>query len=948
MVSDIRRPNLNPQSPRMTFEDALDEALSQANAPALPEATRKRIGKLAAASPLYAAQLLANPGWAQLLQAHEEDVAPLTRRRHALLWNGADPGIDAPRETWLRALQRYRRIHCMCIAYREVNGLAPVAQSVAELSALAEHCLHAVFNRVFTLFTQRFGRPHSAETGHPSQWCILGMGKLGGSELNFCSDLDLIFFHDDPGMCMREDGREGTLSNAEFYARMVREGTQLLQERTECGFLYNIDWRLRPEGDTGPMVRTLAGMEHYYYTAGQTWERLAMIKARPVAGDATLGGEFLESINTFRYPRHPQPAILTEVAGVKVRIEREVIGAGAMRLNIKNGYGGIREVEFFVQGLQILHGGRNPFLQATGTMEALERLIRYELATKEQAEILREAYAFFRLLENRVQMREETQEHALPAPGPAREAFIAGLDLRPAEFEERLDGLRDAVHAIYKDLVGEPPEEDDIDDIRALLSGADPGTRLMAKLERWFGDKAGVAGGTLRNFVTGGPDYLLTREHCMLFRDMAAQFDDLLPPLAHPRRTLERLERYAQAYGARMQLLKVCAANKEFFRAILLLFDRSAFIHEWVCRQPEILEEVLFQQLRRNKDVAQLREEMAQAPSGGPPSRWLRLYVKAEQVRLAARQLLAKRPQCETELELSMLADAVLAESLGRIDGNETGLALIGLGKLGAQELAFGSDLDLIAIGTPRDIEQQGIAIRNLRTALGPGDGDVGSIYELDFRLRPHGNDGPLVVTLEAFADYGTRHAQLWERMMLLRARFVAGNAQLGEQFLSAAHTLALASPISDADIAELWQLRLRAEREKTRLSPKELCFKAGPGGIMDIEYLVQLLQLRHGRGRTSVITPNTRRGLKALADAGVLAPDDSTTLAAHYEHLRLVEFSLRREVNASISNLPSDAYDQQSIARWFGHREWPAFWDSHLTIMQDTRARVTRILCVP
>ena len=423
--------------------------------PALPPEAWARFERLADASPLYARLLRQHPDycpWLEEPQNRDTDYRYQALRHEWRKFTGATGGDLSHDETCLGALRRWRRKMTLRIAYRDINGLATPAVTVAEITRLGEFCLRECHLLATRQWTRRHGEPWDEQLAKPARFCVLGLGKLGGQELNFSSDIDLIYLYEGEGHC-RRDGQAGSFTNVEFFTKVAETITGQLQAQTADGFLFRVDVRLRPEGAFGPLVRSLAGLEHYYAAAGQTWERMALIKARPVAGDLTLGAELLESLQAFRYPRHPPPSLLAEIAAMKVRTEQEVVGRKALARDVKSGHGGIREIEFVAQAFQLLHAGRYPFLQTHATTAALEQLVRYELMPPAEATFLLEAYWFLRRVEHAIQMREEHQVHSLPED-PAEIAAIARTlgFVAVAEFQNRLDAIRRRVRRTYQGL----------------------------------------------------------------------------------------------------------------------------------------------------------------------------------------------------------------------------------------------------------------------------------------------------------------------------------------------------------------------------------------------------------------------------------------------------------------------------------------------------------------
>ncbi len=911
---------------------------------ALAPAADARLARLADISPLYRDWVAAHPDYWSWVEEPRNRDETLRFAAFGVIWREE---FDSGGEDFAAALRRFRRKLSFRAAYREVNELCDVSVTVRELSLLAEFVLRTALEETMRRWEQRLGRPWDEEQNAPARFCVLALGKLGGQEINFCSDVDLILFYSGNGHC-RKGGAPTAVENGEFYSRLARDYCVLLQKRSEDGFLFNVDLRLRPEGDAGPLVRSMTSLASYYWTTGQTWERLAFIRARPVAGDLPLGAELLEELNPFRYPRSVSPGLLDEVAGVKSRIEREVVGRAHLERDIKNGWGGIREVEFFAQAQQLLEGGRNPFLQTGQLVEALERLARYGKVSREDAVFLKSAYLFLRLVENRLQLREEEAVHELPPPGPERELLAHSLGFaEPRVFEEKLAALRQGIRQRYAALFPESTREAGIQEWTLFASGREPSPVLRAQMARWFG-AAAQDHARLRQFILGG-DGPLAREQVSLFLDVSAQFDQVLPGLARPLRALERLARFGEHYGARRQFFQALVGNPGLLRALALLFDRSTAIYDWLCAHPGIMEELLYIAPRRTKSGAEMAAEIARLadePAEFPRRLWL--YVKAEQVRAAMAELLFGLGSEVIEQRLTSLADAVLAATL-RLADPAGRLAVVALGKYGGGELGIGSDLDLLILTPGDDLagdEQRILAWKKLLEHETPW----GRALEVDLRLRPHGVAGPLGVTLAALRAYHqpAGGAQTWERQLLTRARFAAGARALGAELLAWRDGLLYTKPAPATVRGDLRQMRHRIEQEKAREAGADRAYKAGPGGLVDIEFAAQWLQLAHGWQAPVLRTPATRATLRAAGEAGYLEPDDAATLLAHYDALRRVELALRRDAGTALAVLPAETAEVQALAIWLGYADGRALLADLRTRRAEVRAIFEKIVKEP
>jgi len=910
--------------------------------PSLTQEDCIRLNRLARLSPLYRNLLLKHPEYLPgVLEEPQEDG-----ENGGLLteWAAERRTLPEDEAAILARLRTFRRKVSLRIAYREINRLQPVSRSVRELSLLADLAVRECLTLALTRWRSRYGEPWDDAAGSAARFCVMGLGKLGGRELNFSSDIDLIYVYEGEGSC-RKNGSPTPFSTAQGFTKVAESLTGFLQEVTEHGFLFRVDLRLRPEGARSPIVRSLTGMENYYAAAGQSWERMALIKARPIAGDLSLGGELLENLHSFRYPRHPPPSLLTEIAAMKLRTEREVVGMANLHRDLKRGLGGIREIEFIVQTMQLLHAGRFPFLQTGSTVEGLEQLTRYRLMVPEESRMLADAYWFLREIEHRLQIREENQTHSLPTDPEQMEAIAESFSFADAAaFEHRLGEIRGEVRSLYEGLLQSSPADEELADWWLYLAESKTAPRVTESLRRWFGP-ADDARAALQDFLQGSRHNLLTREQVSRFRGLTRTFDAVMPSLAFPVRTLRRISRFADAYGTRSQFLSTCSLDPRFFEIVALLFDRSEFIFDLLCRHPEIVEEVLRPAiLRRRKSSAETQREIERAGPAENGGDWLWLYVKAEQIRISIGDFLGFLNQEEAEQDLSRLADAVLHWLLHLVDPQER-LLVVALGKYGGAEMSLGSDLDLLFFSDGEHPAEDQAAVRHLLSHL--GQGGAGPVFPVDVRLRPHGEDGPLVGTLPGLRRYHARRAQLWEKQILTRARVISGPEPLATGFHSLVDELLYRpeSRFSRDTLSPLWEMRLRIERERDVVQPPQRAFKTGPGGLMDLEFLAQILQLKWGSRYPEVRQTSTRGVLAALGQLELVDQGHLETLQENLVFLRHVEVLLRRNRCTPVSIIPEGPEDQHALARWARFRNYPEFWAEHCRAMVATRQIVLATL---
>ena len=909
--------------------------------------------KLCSLSPLYAQWLGQRPeARAWLLRPENQQEF----RYQALVdeWRNFSRGRtsmdDASANSLEEELREWRRLQSARIALLAVNGLSSETVVVAEMSRLAEFCIHQSTTWARRHWFDRYGEPWDDQLNRPARLAVMALGKLGGQELNFSSDVDLVFVYEGDGFCRRGGGEITPFASVEVFTKIAETIVQTLSRATPAGFLFRVDVRLRPEGASGPLVRSLSSMEHYYSLAGQTWERLAWIKARSIAGDVDLGAELLESLQDFRYPRHPSPSLLTEIAAVKRRTEREVVGA-ALERDIKSGLGGIREIEFIAQANQVLHAGRFPFLQTHQTEIALQQLARYEVITAADSEELLACYWFLRRVENRLQMREEQAVHTLPPRGETFDHLARSLDFDGAEaFDHKLASVRARVRQAYTALLTEHDATDEtFESWWTFLTSPKIPPVVESALQRWMPGEPRAAA-ELRLLASGDSGRALTREYVQRFCDLANALDQVMPDLSRPALTLRRLARFAERYGSRSHFFSICAAQPTFLRALALLFDRSGGIHELLCAHPEIFEEIIRpENLRLHKTADALDREFAASPGDEPPfARWFPLYIRAEQVRVLLAELLGFCNRQEAQASLVALADAAWRAVLGR----EAGLAsliVIGLGKYGARELTAGSDLDVLFLinddsharaevtASPTELAVVEEALRrSLRFFQLP---DLhGPAWTIDARLRPHGEVGALITTTTAFKLYHRDSAQLWERQALTRSRVAAGPAEARVQWAALANEVIYQPGLNATQRAQIWKMRLRIQNERDLVEPRERAFKSASGGLVDHEFFAQAWALEFGAGDASWHAQAVEELLARVVRGQMLPEQTAARLRENYSFLKNIEWTLRRDALAPVTVLPTDL---KALANWLGFLSGETFWTEHVARMRETRELV-------
>ena len=926
--------------------------------------------------------LVAHPDWLDSLDAGR---LQFPRREQGLrneLAALVNPSIEAGDfAVALDRLREFKQHEMLRIAARDLVRLGMVSEITRELSDVADVCLGGVWEICRRQFVGRLGRPWHQDTEgrwQPTGFCVLGLGKLGGQELNYSSDVDVMFVYNEEGHVFREPPIKGKtqrpiMPNHQFFNRFAEAFIAEVSRMTPAGMLFRIDLRLRPEGDAGPLTRSLGSYENYYAQWGQTWERMMLIKARPVGGDGGLAGEFLEMIQPFRYPRAIDAGVIQEIGAMKDRIENEVVRAGEIDRNVKLGRGGIREIEFLVQSQQLLHAGRQPFLQCSQTLPCLEKLAQYHLLSGGEAESLRGAYCFLRDVEHRLQMEENLQTQTIPAGRPARERLAR---LMGCETVTQFDASRRAhtgeVRRIFdrhlkSEKIPAPAESFP----REFAGAEEPWKKLLAEHSFRDPDKAFQM---LREFVEG-PGYIHVSQrtaglaHKLLPRLLgmcprrnaaggmkdagprpSASRDPRSAVLSDPDRVVTRLDSFITAYGTRAMLFELWNSNPAIFELLILLFDRSEFLAELAIRTPDMVDELVTSgRLRRRKTAEETLNDLRHGLEDEDQHLWLRRYHHTELMRVGLRDILGLADFEQYLQELSGLADACLQYALEVVlrksKIKRSPFAIIGLGKLGGAEIDYGSDLDIVFVADPKATRLQHLQEIALEVMdLVSRRTEAGLVFHTDARLRPDGEKGLLVNTLDAFEEYYRRRAQVWEIQTLTRTRPVAGDAQWGSRFQELAGVLtdfragAVAAdfrlppgrPPDGGKTRRLkpgsaglhqglaaytpdWKgtihrMRMRIEGERTPAGKDDLSIKTGKGGLMDAEFVAQALCLENGWREA-----NTLRALEHGRDSRALP--DADKLIVNYRNLRRVEGILRRWSYEGETVLPDEPEPYYRVA---------------------------------
>ena len=875
------------------------------------------------------------PAMGTLLAAFPDDAQVLARgleRRRdlrALRRAAASRLVGLSGDPFVIELASFARREKLRAAARELLCETDVLVTARELSLLADVCLQFAYAEAAQWARGRFGEAFCAD-GSPCRFVLIGMGKLGGLELNAGSDIDLIPFYGTDDGYVRRDGVNSDVTLHEYFTRVTQRIVKSIEQLTEAGFVWRVDLRLRPEGARGPLVNSLAAAERYYETFGRTWQRAALLRARACAGDVSLGNELLDLLAPFVWRRSVTPQVAYEVVDLLDQARAEA-GADVDR-DLKIGRGGIRAVEFFVQSLQLIWGGKQKALRVQGTRAALERLrVRGYVTDRECSEML-EAYRFLRRAEHHVQYATGLQTHALPEPGIGMTRLALALGYAPAEFVKVLDETRRMVEERLRSLT--PLGETRSDEYAPLL-GALEG-QSEDDVARWLSGRAELAsfGDLARHLIV-----LARRPHMPLgsqTRDRYPGFATLLLSALFDAADPEQAARLMGTFIGRFAIadgyVKALAEEPAAIRRIVHLFGASRYLGEALAGHPELVDALLFSRDLPSAGVARLsvEDELSRLDEDAQEDAHLvvgalRRAMWRTTLHVGLAGLSEELSLRDTSHVLTALADAAVNLALAwalRSVGLSSGLAVIGMGKFGGQELGYGSDLDLFFVYDGGDefaeryvrAAQRAMRLLSMPHEDGPG-------YELDTALRPSGNQGLLVVPIDGFARYhdAAGGAHDWERQALIKARFVAGDVELGARVMSIAEGAAYRHGAPDA--ARMWALRLRMEEELGRerrtgdLSTSRFDYKVGRGGLVDVEFVTQWLQMKCGDD-PRVRARETEVALRQLEFVGALEQWQAEALRADYRFVRRIEMCLRMLHGGGTRLLESQAPGLTAVAR--------------------------------
>lgn len=844
-----------------------------------------------------------------------------------------------------RALRIYKEEEFLRIGCRDLADIADVQEVMAELSDLGAAVMETAIDFHWKRLVARHGKPPEVADG--TGFVAIGMGKISGRELNFSSDVDVIFLREpEEG---RTDGPE-SVSVGRFYESLAQSVSRSLSDITEDGFVFRIDLRLRPEGEKGELVPSLNNALDYYLGWGRTWERSALMKAVPLAGDRELGETFVRELEPFVYRKHLDYSTLEEMRVMKLRIEAQLRRKPG--INIKLGQGGIREIEFFVQALQLINGGKTRRVRSAGTLEALDLLRESGLLDKKTADDLRSAYLFFRKTEHRIQINHQLQTHELPRTAEDQEELARRLGYRKdalSTFLADLEKHRKVVEELFSSIFYHSDEEilgRISSNAKKVIEAIHDEAATRSLLARFGFEDPEASYPVLKNLLVPTDRKIASEKAGNLLQRLAPLFLDELLTVPEPGQALIALDTYIDSLYAHSTYFSTLLENPPTIQFIVRILGESRFFTDLLVRHPQAIDSLIArgaEEFPKSRDTLEsiLSERLAYSEDLEAELDVLRTFKNEEMLMIGVKHLSGEIESPTARCLITELAEVCLSAAVdlavremtrkfGEFDFlDPLPFVVLGMGKLGGREMTYLSDLDVIFIYEPpasqigrfsshewfSRLANRIISILSVPTA-------EGTVFSIDTRLRPSGNKGPLVSSLSSFRDYHEATSELWEKQALIRARPLTGAPRLVLEVNQIVRDCITRTRVSDQDVKEIARLRQRIETELAVEDDLHVDLKTGHGGLIDVEFFVQAKILMHAHSCPEIIRNNTLEGLAALRDEGFLDEASFDALDSGYRWLSNLEDRLRIMEHKSIDRLPLSGDKLRGLALRLGYGE--------------------------
>ncbi|MGL5660017.1 MAG: bifunctional [glutamate--ammonia ligase]-adenylyl-L-tyrosine phosphorylase/[glutamate--ammonia-ligase] adenylyltransferase [Aeromonas sp.] len=885
----------------------------------LPESVQRTLLTLLGLSDFVADSLIKQPELlAPLLVSGELD--------HAVRWPAYSQDLAekltkaSDEEALKKILRQFRRSKMLVIAWRELLGQATVEESFIHLTQLADTLICAARDWLYAKQCHELGTPMDGD-GHPQPLLILAMGKLGGGELNFSSDIDLIFTFPENGDTV---GGRRELANQSFFIKLGQRLINALHQQTQDGQVFRVDMRLRPFGDAGPLAISFAAMEDYYQHHGRNWERYAMVKARPLGPQDTHTMALTELLRPFVFRRYIDFGVIDGLRQMKAMIAAEVRRKG-LTGNIKLGAGGIREVEFIAQALQLIRGGREPALRVRHLPEALMAIAQCGALEASHCDRLLQAYRFLRRVENILQEIGDQQTQTLPSEEADRQRLIAVLGFANWDaFMAHLEGEMAAVHQQFTAVVGEdkesPTEVDQLwlDLWRTELDASELSPLLSAQ---GVADPSALAGALLRFKEEHHRRQVGPHGRIALAEVMPALLRRVISSAA-PAQLFERVCALLTRIFTRSAYLQLLAENPGALHQLVRLCDESALVSEQLARYPILLDELLdpqhlYHPTPLDQYKPQLRQFLLRIPKEDMEQQMeaLRQFKQVQLLRIVAADIAGALPLMKVSDHLTWLAEAICEEVVNQAwtqmserygvppevaASGQQGFAVIAYGKLGGIELGYSSDLDLVFLHSgdphrdtdgrkPIDSRQFYLRLAQRILHLFSTRTQSGILYEIDMRLRPSGDAGLLVSSLGAYQQYQQHDAWTWEHQALVRARAIYGDDGILAEFEQIRRQVLATHRDLPTLACEVRKMRHKMRDHLLQANPALFDLKQSPGGMVDIEFIAQFLVLAHAYREPDALTrwSDNVRIFDECVLVGVLTLAQATSLKQAYLKIR-------------------------------------------------------------
>lgn len=831
----------------------------------------------------------------------------------------------------MKSLREIKKRYLLRITLRDILGVTNLDECMAELSILGDAIVEIALSASYALMKARFGELKD------NPFVIVALGKLGAGELNYSSDIDIITVYGSEegrstGMPTPSGVKINRITAHEYFCRLTETLSGLLMSQTEDGIAYRVDLRLRPDGRKGELSLSLNSYVTYYESWGKTWERMALIRARPIAGDTHLGEMFMRSVEPFVWKKSADYYDIEEIRELKRKIDT-IFDAN----DIKRGYGGIREIEFFVQTFQLLYGGEKRNLRAEKLAKVLKELLKEGFLNEEDIGVLGDNYTFLRRLEHILQMKDDLQTHSLPSQlcdleVLARKMRFGDLD----EFMSELKLKRLIVRDMYNSLLGSPESqqetmvflEEDLPDNKtrdylAFKGFKDPDLALQNI--RTLNEKISL-GKTIRERT--------------LLRKTVPFFLDRIFKSENKDRVLGAYVTFIEKYGSHESYSDLFVKEPAAIELVVNTLSKSTYLTRLMLGIGNL--DSLFEYPAIHMDYKAVRGRLlGMLKSGSEPMNTIREFKAIEEMALGLLFIQRILDMSKFSTSLSMLADTILRTVL-EILNVDRDFAIVGLGKLGSGELNIGSDLDLIFIvgqETVSGVEASNRLAEEIIKFVSEYTAR-GVTYEVDMRLRPDGTKGVLVNDIAGYENYYLKHAHPWEIQALLRARPIAGNKERLKEFHNLKRRI-IAIRGKEVAASDIKNMRSRIINEVSRESAG-YDIKLGPGGIEEIEFLVQYLQLKHSADYPELITHKTTSAIKRLYNRGILDSNTEERLSSALAFMRTVETLLRLNEEPV---LKADSDLANTIARFFDFESKDALTSRIEIVRREVLGIVSRCL---